>query len=151
MHLIGANIFLLFGLVLFLQGALSNFQRYHPCFFCYYHHFFNFRLQSSCSLADVPHPRLILVSLTTIKFSIVNSSLITEIKFSPFLLETVPVLTHFNLLSLRLIRNMHAIDFARYGYFQIWTFFQFFSSFNHWSSLLSQSIPLDYSPRPCSP
>ena len=88
-------------------------------FFCYYHHFFNFRLQSSCSLADVPHPRLILVSLTPIKFSIVNSSLITEIKFSPFLLETVSVLTHFNLLSIRLIRNMHAIDFARYGYFQI--------------------------------
>ena len=86
-------------------------------FFCYYHHFFNFRLQSSCSLADVP--RLILVSLTPIKFSIVNSSLIAEIKFSPFLLETVSVLTYFNLLSLRLIRNMHAIDFARYGYFQI--------------------------------
>ena len=104
----------------FSAGCTLQFSTLSPMLFLLLSSFFfNFRLQSSCSLADEPHPRLILVSLTTIKFSIVNSSLITEIKFSPFLLETVSVLLHFNLLSLRLIRNMHAIDFARYSYFQI--------------------------------
>ena len=140
-------IFLPFGLGLFLQGALFNFQRHRPCFF-----FINIicGCHSSCSLADVLHPRLILVSLTPIKFSIVNSLLIIERKFSPFFLETVTVLMHFNLLLLGLIRNMLAIDFARCAIFR-YEPFSVFSSFNYWFSLLSQSIPLDHPPRPCSP
>ena len=55
----------------------------------------------------------------------------------------------FNLLSLRLIRTL--LISLNMAFFQNWTFFQFFYSFNHWSSLPSQSIPLDHPPRPCSP
>ena len=57
----------------------------------------------------------------------------------------------FNLLSLRLIRNTHVVDFAKYGLFSELNLFSVFSSFNHWSSLPSQSIPLDHPPRSCSP
>ena len=117
MHTISyfANIFLPFGLGLFLQGAPSNFQRYHPCSFVINMIIFICGWQSLCSLADVPHPRLLLVSLTPIKFSIVNSSLIIEREFSPILLETVTVLMHFNLLSLWLVINTRAVEFAKSG------------------------------------
>ena len=69
-----------------------------------------------------------MVSLTPIKFSIVNSLLIIEREFSPFFLETVTVLMHFNLLSFGLVRNRLAIDFARYAIFRYETF-SVFSSF----------------------
>ena len=78
----------------FSVGCTLQFSMLSPMFFCYYHHFSIFGWRSSCSLADVPHSRLILVSLTPLKFSIAKSSLIIERKFSPFLLETVSVLAH---------------------------------------------------------